>query len=105
MEKHDEFVPTSTQEEAGYILFAVHVLLSFEATFCSTLNADFRCLLGSLFGSCLFGSSSTVVLDSFEEVGKLIIILMFELVIKWGVEQMFIIKRVAWNEYDFILYV
>ena len=82
MEKHNEFVPTSTQEEAGYILFAVHVLLSFEATFCSTLNADFRCLLGSLFGSCLFGSSSTVVLNSFEEVGKLIIILMFELVIK-----------------------
>ena len=103
MEKHDQFVPTPAQEETGYVLFAVDVLLSFNAALCSALSGDFRCVLGSLLGSCLFGSSSTVVLYCFEEIGKLIVVLMFEFVIEGGVEQMLVIRWVAWNEYDFIL--
>ena len=82
MEEDDQFVPSSAQKKARNEVLAVDVLRDSQAALSYTLGFGLERALGRLFGSCLFGSSSTIVLNCPEQLSKLIKCALFEFVIE-----------------------
>ena len=103
MKEDDQFIPSSTQKKARNILLTVDVLRYSQAALSYTLSFGLERALGHLFGSCLFGSSSTIVLNCPEQLSKLIKCALFEFVTKRCIQFVSVVSRVARNEDDLVL--